>query len=498
MRDSRKGASRATCGKNRHLAVHAGYTFHAWRCATVVGGVIFRFSFGVPLPIQSVSCCRGSTYHFFTLYDRLRIPMTENPSSASVDVDSATVTAKSFTCNACGTPLKIPKNSKGHVQCPSCRNDCVLEGLAKNAEIAAKENITGGIPLTASPTTLHRQLVSALCASPDTPLDAFDKIEVLREERYCVPAYLFDCNGTTSFTYDKGVEKEETYTVDRGDRVEVRTKYRTEWYPQSGNANVMKMIFAPGNKERAQEIQQLYGQGDAAQLSNQLMDIEELNFPPDVETLAFNLPQNVAFSEHVAPQIEKMLEKKARDSVTGTARNFITSGSRIDKDVKRIFLGLYRVVYRYGDKEYSMWATGEGKKITQDKQPFDQQRQKIHDQKLAAVKSIPPNYTGGLTFGLVACAIAAIAAIGSPLFLETPFMESLIVGLAFAGGAVVCGMMLPSASKVGKERDEDRAKAQKELDDFASLLPNAVQRFKGQKKALNGIYSGCSGDAKAF
>ena len=45
-----------------------------------------------------------------------------------------------FKCNGCGAPLPIPKNSKGHVKCPSCKTECVIEGLVKNAEIAAKEN----------------------------------------------------------------------------------------------------------------------------------------------------------------------------------------------------------------------------------------------------------------------------------------------------------------------------------------------------------------------
>ena len=38
---------------------------------------------------------------------------------------------KSFHCNNCGAPLVIPKGSKGKVICPSCRTECVIEGLVK-------------------------------------------------------------------------------------------------------------------------------------------------------------------------------------------------------------------------------------------------------------------------------------------------------------------------------------------------------------------------------
>lgn len=179
--------------------------------------------------------------------------MTETHSPTSVD--SVTVMARDFRCNSCGAPLKIPKNSRGHVTCPSCRNECVLEGLAKIAEIAAKENINSGIPLTASPATLHRQLVRALYESPDTPVDVFDKIEVVQEKHYCVPAYCFYCNGTASFTYEAGNRREHKTAIDLGDRTRVETERYTEWTHMSGSASISATLFAPGERKLAPQIQ---------------------------------------------------------------------------------------------------------------------------------------------------------------------------------------------------------------------------------------------------
>ena len=105
--------------------------------------------------------------------------------------NSETVTVQGLICSNCESPLKIPKNSKGHVKCPHCKTDQIIQGLVKNAEIAAKENINSGLPLNSTPATLHRILVLSLCNYTALPLDVFEKAEVIREERYCVPAYVF-------------------------------------------------------------------------------------------------------------------------------------------------------------------------------------------------------------------------------------------------------------------------------------------------------------------
>ena len=51
----------------------------------------------------------------------------------------STMQVRDFHCNNCGAPLSIPKNSKGKVVCPSCKTECIIEGLVKNSEIQAKE-----------------------------------------------------------------------------------------------------------------------------------------------------------------------------------------------------------------------------------------------------------------------------------------------------------------------------------------------------------------------
>ena len=428
------------------------------------------------------------------------------PPPVPVAVNSATVAAKSFCCNGCGTPLKIPKNSRGHVQCPSCRNDCVLEGLVKNAEIAAKENINSGIPLNASPAVLHRQIVSHFYKSPNIPLDVFEKAEAILEERYCVPAYCFYCNGTASFTYMAVNIRQHKTTQDLGDRSRTEWENYEEETLMNGNASASATLFAPGDKKLAQQVQQLYMQLDPDKLAGLLVDIEELDFPPDVETYTYNLPQPVSFNEYVKPHVDKLLEQKAMESLRGKNVHSLTmGGSNIQKDPVRVFLGLYRVVYKYGGQEYSMWATGDGQKVWHDKLPSDSgQRQGAIEQREADIKkleaALTPLKSASWILGILAvCVVAAIFS----------FSSSVLLALLFIMGAIISGAMFYLTNERVKEENEQIAQnneqikerinnAKKSLETFEGQWPTIVGIFKAKKKPLRGIYAEVSGDPEAF
>ena len=296
---------------------------------------------------------------------------TETSRGAAAPPQSQTIMARNFRCNGCGTPLKIPNNSRAPVRCPSCKTNCIIEGIIRNAEIATKENINSGVHLFATPAKIYHELLSILIKAPYVVLQ---KIEVVREERYCVPAYCFYCNGTASFTYEKGVERTEAYTefdVNAKTRGVSRRITHTDWYPGSSSASVSPIVFAPGNREMASQIMKLYSSFDP----KNLFDIERMQFPADVVTYKYDLPQPAAFTEYVLPDIDKILEEKAKSSVsTQKIRNVSMGGSKVQKDVVRVFFGLYRVVYTYDGEEYSVWISGDGKRSFHEVLPEDQGR----------------------------------------------------------------------------------------------------------------------------
>ena len=424
------------------------------------------------------------------------------PVTATVTVTP--VKAKNFICNGCGASLEIPKNARGTVKCKFCNNECVLDGIIKNAEIAAKENINSGIPLSASSATLHRQLVSLL-SSPYIPLDVFDKMEVVREERYCIPAYLFDCTGEASFSYQVAEQRTQTYTVDRGDRVEVRDRVHTDWKNMNDRANISKIVFVSGSKEFARQVEELYMHLD----SNLLVDFEELDFPLDVVTYNYNLPQPAAFSEHVKPYVEWLLQQEAKKK----AGIFSMGSSKIQKEITRVFLGLYRVVFTYGNKEYSMWATGDGQKVICDELPNDSQREREREQRQEAINSayamIPKEKEVKKMLwpivGLLVSVLFIIDGFGAIVNGSGGALFYLLIGIP---AAIILWVKISKIQKAKNHNiqiakqiakaDQETQKDREDLKIFNDSFPTVVQQFKARKKALRGIYEKVSGDESAF
>jgi hypothetical protein len=352
--------------------------------------------------------------------------------------------------------------------------------------MAAKENINSGYPLFASSAQLHKNLLIFLSESPSIPLDIFEKGEIVREEHHCVPAFLFYCNGTTSYTYEAGNVRQHKTAIDLGDKTRIETENYLEWTQMSGTANVSATVFTSGCKTLAAQINALYIKLD----HNKLVDYDELEFPHDVVTYDYNLPQAAAFNENVKPYIEKLLEKQAQKSLEGKKYRDLTigGGSRIDKDeIVRVFLGLYRVVFKYGGKEYAIWITGDGGKVFSEgiKPPVDSDRQKALAEKQKAKDDAVANITApktlGLTIGMVLCILTS--------WLIIPII-----------GAIIFGVLRHKKKKeFSTKKAEVELPFQKEIDDFVAQPKEILEQFKKQKKGMHGIYEAeVTGDESAF
>jgi len=318
--------------------------------------------------------------------------------------------AKTFMCGGCGNPLQIPKNSRGHVKCPDCGNDCVLEGLIQNAEIAQKENINCGIPLSASPQILHSTLVWYLSKTHSyMPLDLFDKVEVVREEHYCIPGYIFECEADEQYSCQIGIEKQQAYGV--GDTEKIR--YHTEWNPYNSRVSLTESVFVSGNKEFTEQVNALV-RNQSKKRHSELMDIEELEIPAfDVKTYSFNLPETAAFNEHVKPYIEELLKEKAQKSLgSQTYRNLSMDGSKISKTMKRAFFNMYRLVYKFDDTEYYLWCSSDGNYYLPCEMPADEGRLNKHQELQAILAAVPTNEA---PFLIVATVILALLAFTGPV-----------------------------------------------------------------------------------
>jgi hypothetical protein len=328
----------------------------------------------------------------------------------------------------------------------------------------------------------------------------FEKGEVVREEHCCIPSYLFYCNATASYTYEAGNTRTQIVVRSDGEKSWEEARSHTEWTQMSGTANASATLVASGNRQAAPQVKKMYMFLDP----NELVDFDELDFPPDVITDDYNLPQAASFNEYIKPYVETLLREQAKKSMEGKeARNFsMSGGSRIDKDeIVRVFLGLYRVVFKYGGKEYSVWMTGDGKKTFIEELPVDMERQKAIDEaKQAKEKStaalVAPK-TGGLTFGLVVCIIVTVILTLS--MLGGGGGIAFLLALPFLAGAIACGVFRSKKKNAySTQQTEIEAKYKKDVAEIEAQAVNVVQQFKQQKKALRGIYEEVSGDASAF
>lgn len=372
---------------------------------------------------------------------------------------------RDFRCNNCGAPLEIPKNSNGKVVCPSCKTECIIEGIVKNTEIQAKENINSGVPLQASKSMLNQRVVDALTHSPYVPLDVLEKAVIVKEEHICVPAYLYYCNAMASFTYEAGNRREHKTAIERDGRTRVEREQYTEWTQMSSTASATATLIASGNREYGEIVQNLYMNLD----TNKLIDVEDLEYPFDVETLSYNLPQSAAFNEYVMPHMEQLLEHEAVDSLQGKVyRNLSMGGSNVQKDeVIRIFLGIYHIVYEYNGTQYSLYVTGDGKNFIYDGFPVDEQRKQLFEQTQASMYNVKNRHNGFKTAAII-CGILSLFTYGISLI-----------------GTIVCVIFYV---KFKKEYDNATTKGQQELNAFMDQVNQVKQSFMQKGQPLQGIY----------
>ena len=400
--------------------------------------------------------------------------------------------AKSFTCNGCGSPLKIPSNSRGKVTCPSCKTDCVIEGLVKNAEMAEKENINSGVSLSASSAMLHKKLVSYIAETPGMPLDVFDKATVIQEEHHCIPAYLFHATGTAHYSYEAAKYTTTKTAIDLGDRTRVETEKHRDWQPMNGVATVSVPMLVPGNREMSETMQKLFTDFN----QNVLVDFEDLDYPPDVVTHRANVPVMSAFNEFVRPHVEEMLEARAASAIAAKETRDLDmgGGSNIQKDDdRRLFLGAYRIVLEYEGKEYAIWVTGNGHNAINEGMPVDPSQKQAIDNKVQSmerdVSNVPVPTTTMWTVGKWVSIIVGLVGVAT---IVLP-----ILGII---GAIICHVKRNNIMAPYNEQCSSiRSKYQGEIDSLQAAAKNIAQQFRSKKQPLRGVYENeVAGDASAF
>ncbi|MCL2087916.1 MAG: zinc ribbon domain-containing protein [Oscillospiraceae bacterium] len=403
-------------------------------------------------------------------------------------------------CNKCGEKLQ-----EGGGFCAGCGTKANSGGTTGTIVNLSNENIESGVPFTVSPASLHNIVAAVLSKAPNIALDVFEKVKIVREEHHCVPAYWFDCNGTAKFSYEFGKIKkwqEEGYAkgyeigkFDSDTYHTITTHTGIDWIPTNGETATRETLLAPANKEFIEQIQSLYLGFDF----NNFIDFHHLNLPADTKTHSVDLPVSLAYNEYVTPHVKKKLEEKAEQSMTShtLSRSLQMLGENISKEKPIcVFLSIYRVVFQYNTKEYSVWVNGDGslwffnETLPEDenrKSEINKYNKTLEDknQELLSLPSIPdvksdPSFIW-FVLGILTYGIGSIVWIYLKVTRTKKRKESEIIRQA-------------NESKENKIKPEI-AIIERKINSFNTCI---AEQYKSRKKALAGIYEDIPIDTQAF
>lgn len=259
---------------------------------------------------------------------------------------------KNYSCQNCGAVIGNITSASG--QCEYCGTSFVVESIRNCSDFVRNEDIKCGIPLSAEPEKLYKYVRDFLTSSSAPPSDVLENAKITSCQNMCLPAYYYHYNGTASFTCQVAKTVE---SVSDG-----RTVRNTEWQPFGNNIYADVEGIASGNPQYDAVIDEMYGEYNP----DIIIDAESLEIPENIETVKFSRPASEVLNRYVRKDIDDTLRKNAEnqlDSMSGY-RNLVVSSARPQKDSEyKLIAGLYCINLEYKGNDYSLYVSGDGKKV---------------------------------------------------------------------------------------------------------------------------------------
>jgi len=325
-------------------------------------------------------------------------------------------------CNSCGASLDVPQSISGVVVCPYCNTKCVIERTVTDKSASQNSSTEEALclPFSSSATKLHRLLIDFFVKNKHIPNDIFECAEVIREEHCFVPVYIFNCNGSEAFTYDiKNIRTYKTAVKD-GDDVHMQNVDYEEWdNGNSSTASVRASVIATGCYSFERVVPSLYERINTSHLCK----VSDAVLPADTRKLYDATPMPTVFERYVVPAVENELKSKAYDILSGQSfRNLRMCGANIQKDITKLYLGIYKIIYKYKEKEYEFFVSHDGLRVYTENAPYSdalddlikKKKEQCTREKSSLVMPNTSGYTVGRTLSL-AVGIPFVLIAGSAL-----------------------------------------------------------------------------------
>ena len=277
------------------------------------------------------------------------------------------VKVNEISCPNCGGRIKVARNFTGSAVCEFCGSTLYLDGLNVNGELLRKNDINSGVPLSGSSSQFTRIIAGRLTDAEFVRPDILGLVTVLEEHHISVPAFLILCSSSATYTYDAGNERLRQKVEGYGTNAHVVSSEYTEWTHMNGTVTATGSYIACGNAEYSDIVNSLYMGFD----TNNLIDVEELDYPEDVLAPGFNLPLVKAFDQVVKPCVRDELLMEAENALSGSEYdNLYVGNASIQRDSEtRVSLGIYEIVCDIDGVQATFYFDGTGNRCYTDYVP---------------------------------------------------------------------------------------------------------------------------------
>ena len=397
-------------------------------------------------------------------------------------------------CKNCGSPMHLLPGGTS-AKCPVCGTEAVVTtARAVNAAIAAKGDIGGVMEYRLD----GRQINDALCGlfhkriSTVNP-SIFKDIRILKVEKCCASAFLFECDWQANYACEVAAEKILTKVQSSffdKDCIETKEVTRTEWQPQTGAVSGSCSILVCSSQEIADGMNVIWS-GLNVDLCD-LVDIESAEFPAELRSFRETLTPSAAFDKYGKSQIDIAVKQAIQKQFSGRyCRNFNLGNPMVRKNASRVLLTCARVFADYKGKQLEFWIGNNRVFTFQPEMLEDQERAEKWEELLAnceaAKKKMPGTGCGCLCTIVLAGAMFALWSSGiAENVLEGRSPEGLLV----AAGIVLLLVFGVVSGIVENRKEADTKKAENEVDEFKKEMEEAWEQSRKAEEWLSGLGPG--------
>lgn len=378
-------------------------------------------------------------------------------------------------CSKCGAEQACSP-SQGSIVCEYCGSQTFVSEQVE--EFSADCEADYIVPLSFEKTELTKITHSYMIEGDLTPDDMLDLSEIVSQQLYYLPAYIFSGDFTASWTASFGYDRIEHYTDYETETVYIngrhsgyrqvpvtKTKTVTDWRPVNGvdSGSFLVKVFA-GSDIPPGPVKLI----ESSSVSNKLLAFSE-KYLVGFEVRPFAISERSAYSEKGSAYIDAAIGSSVRMHAQGDHQKDWRWSSQVTKQSHTVLLPVAHSVFKYDGKTFNLWVDGSnGSRISGDPLPVDERK------KLSSL------------YGFFPAGAVALVALLSLFFDGSIFVLNVLVfGCAIAYGYFRKKSIIKHSKAVRKNALSQKTVQSSSVDDYSgSSLDELLSSYQAPKIPL--------------